>query len=265
MTARRNSRHTTARQLLVALTFTLFAVSLTATGCKKNDDEGTPQTQSINAEQTGDEGDNEQTEAPEDSPDQQANDTAAGSDAAGMDAGTPPDEQEEPQQVQQNVRSPSPEERAYNQAEIRRIRERLGLIPPQPLSIDGLMRTADIREITDFGGALNKLPIDGTLPGPHHNGYRMAADEGLGFALEVWTYMSDQATDTGYEQLQESLIAGTPLEEASPPTTLSVFAGVRQLVVKDNELNAVISVSCSEDICTTQHLQELASRVRQRM
>lgn len=235
-----------ARVVLIVATFAAF--SLTA-GCKKDENE-TPQTTSLNSPDTG-------------------NSTADTSETVDEQAENSDDTEEaDPivaQQVRQEVRSPSPDERAYNVAEIRQIRERLGLIPPQPLDIEDALRKTDIRQIADYSGKLTKKPMEGTLPSRRHNAYRLATDEGFGFSVEVWTFPSQSATNSGFEEFRTTLIAGTPLERATVPTTLSVFAGIRQLIVKDAERNAVVSVSCSESLCTTQHLEALAERVRERL
>lgn len=239
----------TNRGLTILLVVTFVALALGA-GCKKDQNE-TPQTTSLS------------------SPDTDASagdaDDEAGEQAENSDDSSETDPEGTAQRVQQEVRSPNPDERAFNVAEIRQIRERLGLIPPQPLDIDDILRKIDIRQVADYSGKLTMMPMEGTLPSHRHNAYRLATDEGFGFSVEVWTFPSQSATDAGFEEFRTTLIAGTPLERAAVPTTLSVFAGVRQLIVKDAALNAVISVSCSENLCTTQHLEALVDRVRARM
>lgn len=262
----------TAKTLAALVALCAFAL---LGACKKKDETPPPDTVSAPSSETLDGGAQGQPQqgAENDASGQSAGDGAqadASSDAAGEPAGTAQDGASDTSSaadppIKQEVRSPSSEERAYNAAEVRAIQERLGLIPPRPLDVSDILRRTDVRQVTQFSGALTERPIGGSLPTRHHNGYRFVTPEGYGFAVEIWKYPSEKELDAAYTEYRNTLIAGSQVPRANAPTTVSVFAGIRQLVVKDSHRSAIVSVSCGEDQCTTQHLVELSSRVRQRL
>lgn len=180
---------------------------------------------------------------------------------------TEPDivEEQAPAEDPTAVNSPAPGDRAWDSDRIRAVRERLGLQQPEPLRVGHLLRRADIREITRYGGELEPETLVGSTPTRRYNGLRYAADDGFGFGLQLWTFDSSQQADLFFDELRETLIDPQPLQRMQYRAVLVNFAGVRQLVLLAESNAAVLALSCGIEVCNGAQLRTLALRVATRL
>jgi len=143
---------------------------------------------------------------------------------------------------------------------------RLGLAPAEPLHIASFLTHADVREIFAFDGELTIRTLEGIEPNPSYNAVRLGADDGYGFALQLWRLDETRQVNPRYDRLRQTYI--TALNEDTSPADAAFtaeFEGIRHYVFAHRASRTVGAVTCQTSLCTAAQLRDLAVKVVDRL
>jgi hypothetical protein len=133
----------------------------------------------------------------------------------------------------------------------------------RPLDIEHFLSRGDVRELTNFAGALTEVPLEGQTADAEYNGFRFAGDNHLGVTVQAWDMSSSAAANRLYERLRQTYLASEASRaDVGDESFRSTHAGVRQFVFLNRRRSMVVAVQvCPGD----GELTALASRVFQNM
>ena len=159
-----------------------------------------------------------------------------------------------------------PVNRNVDSDQIHDIRVRLGLDPPPNLLVGDLLTRQDIREVTQYEGAVAETTFDGIEPSPNYNAVRIAAEGGFGFGLQLWSLDESRQVSPRYDRLQQTYFRST--EDESPVgdrAFIANFEGIRQYGFMHRASRSVGVVSCDANLCSAEQVEQLAQNVLNRL
>lgn len=137
----------------------------------------------------------------------------------------------------------------------------------RPLDIEHFLSRGDVRELTNFAGALTEVPLEGQTPDAEYNGFRFAGDNHLGVTVQAWDMSSSAAANRLFERLRQTYLASEESRtDVGDESFRSTHAGVRQFVFLNRRRSMVVAVACDVQVCPADgELNALAGRVFQNM
>ncbi|MFA5625688.1 MAG: hypothetical protein WC966_11650 [Bradymonadales bacterium] len=135
------------------------------------------------------------------------------------------------------------------------------------LAIQHLIDVKEIREQTAYSGVIELSELPGQDASSRYNAMRWIAGEtpNLGLSLQVWKPGNESAAAKRFQDLYEQSFAGSKMKGLANDAYSSEHHRLRELTFYDAPKRAVVSIACSEDLCSAEQLSELARRIQKRL
>ena len=163
-------------------------------------------------------------------------------------------------------RAQANDEDVLSEEQVEELRAKLGIAPPPALMVGDLLTRADVREIGRFSGALAETTLEGIPPTTRYNAVRIAADDGYGFALQLWRVDELRQLAPRFNRIKDTYITTAPETAPVGDESFSAdFQGIRHYAFMHRASRSVAIVTCSSQLCDAAQIRALAARVESRL
>jgi hypothetical protein len=141
---------------------------------------------------------------------------------------------------------------------------------PKPrigLSIEKLINIRELREQTNYAGALSEAYLQGQVPEPRYNAMRLAPDDAskLGFAIQVWKPGNESAASKRFNDLFTQSFGGQKIRGVATDAFTASHHKLNELAFFDKSKRSTVLMSCSDDICSIEQLKSIAQIIQKRL
>lgn len=145
--------------------------------------------------------------------------------------------------------------------EVRRPKPRVGL------DIERLINIRELREQTNYAGALSEAWLLGQTPDARYNAMRLATDNAneLGFSVQVWKPGNESAAVKRFNDLYSQSFGGKKIKALATDAFVSTHHEIHEIGFFDKGKRAAVLLSCSAKVCTTAQLQAIAVIIQRRL
>lgn len=135
------------------------------------------------------------------------------------------------------------------------------------LSISHFTDIKEIREQTGYSGVIEVADLPGQSVSSRYNAMRWLAgkDQSLGLSLQVWMPGNESAASKRFQDLYEQSFSGAKVEGLASAAFSSQHHGLRELAFYDAKKRAVVSLACTQSLCSEEQLAELGRRIQKRL